>query len=269
MTRSRLATIVILLTLWSMPAQADGAKTHVGHDRGSVLIEGSIGAHHVYLMKNIPDDFSGDVILNSPGGLESAALDVAEEIVRRRLSVVVRGRCASACAQYLLVAGKHRRAEANAVIGFHGNMAWWNARAGDLFEGDIEMSRVAKQLTERANALYDRMGVDPEFMVMSGDMVRPVCFRKIEGRRGLGAYRAETVARVWSMGPEDFKRFGIEVDGLWNDYDEWRARLAALALPGADKWVYVVFKPASTQDGPEISIPICSPDMLEHRAAPK
>lgn len=71
------------------------------------------------------------------------------------------------------------------------------------------------------------------------------------------------------MGPQDCKRLGIEVDELWNNMDEWRARLAARALPSADQWVYVVLKPASTPPRHEISISLCGQDTPGREAVAK
>ncbi|WP_211100306.1 hypothetical protein, partial [Azospirillum sp. B4] len=59
------------------------------------------------------------LILESGGGDVAVALDMARLIHERQLDVVVRGRCASACALLPFLAGRRKTVPAGAVLEFH------------------------------------------------------------------------------------------------------------------------------------------------------
>jgi len=65
---------------------------------------------------------TGDVLvhLRSPGGTVKAGITIGREIHRRNLDVVVDGRCASACANYLFAAGRQKRVVDKGVLLMHG-----------------------------------------------------------------------------------------------------------------------------------------------------
>jgi hypothetical protein len=59
------------------------------------------------------------VIVDSPGGDVSSAVDIANLIHRRKLNIVVDGRCFSACANYLFPAGHSKSLRPQSFLGIH------------------------------------------------------------------------------------------------------------------------------------------------------
>lgn len=97
------------------------------------------------------------LIITSGGGDENAAMDVADVVSQRGLSVTVRGRCVSACANTILVAGSARRLENRAVVAFH--------HSSPVIEKNyIAVHRPAPERivtgAERVRALYREKGVN-------------------------------------------------------------------------------------------------------------
>ena len=65
------------------------------------------------------------LILNSGGGDELAALKLAKEISNHNIDVIVDGACISACAHFILPAARKVYIVEGSIIGFHGNIFGW------------------------------------------------------------------------------------------------------------------------------------------------
>lgn len=121
------------------------------------------------------------LIINSGGGDELAALKLAKEISKQNIDVVVDGACISACAHILLPAARKVFIVEDSVIGFHGNIFGWlelfartnQDEYNDLLEDsaaiakflnstgvDIDVLFCAANLHEpKAKIIYDELNV--------------------------------------------------------------------------------------------------------------
>ena len=63
-----------------------------------------------------------DIIIQSTGGDALAAIRMAKAIYKNNSSLVIRGVCYSACANYLMPAAKNVVVEDGAIIGYHGDI---------------------------------------------------------------------------------------------------------------------------------------------------
>ena len=61
------------------------------------------------------------LLIQSEGGDVEAAIDLAKEIIKRKISVVVRGYCYSSCANYILPSGRQVYVEPGSRVLFHGD----------------------------------------------------------------------------------------------------------------------------------------------------
>lgn len=133
------------------------------------------------------------VIVDSPGGAVESALDMAELMRARGMSIYVRGLCASSCANYLFVAAKLKVLGPDAIVGWHGSPA--SEHIGGLDElKPPERARAAailRGLARKERDLFARLGLDPR-MLCAGD-------KSIEKAGAVG----------WTMPIHSMARFGV------------------------------------------------------------
>lgn len=113
------ATLVLLgFTSAFLASEADHS---VGFGLGNdVVFEGYLTAETAAdLVARLQAPSVDHLIITSGGGDENAAMDVADVVNQRGLRVTVRGRCVSACANTILIAGSARYLENRAVVAFH------------------------------------------------------------------------------------------------------------------------------------------------------
>jgi hypothetical protein len=94
------------------------------------------------------------LILDSGGGETGAAIRIAQGIRERGLDVVVTGRCASSCANYLFAAGA-RRTIRDGVVAFHG--------------GSLSLNTDPARVSAEAE-LYARLHIDLELLRLPGEL---------------------------------------------------------------------------------------------------
>ncbi|MFZ4122802.1 MAG: hypothetical protein ACOYKM_14210 [Caulobacterales bacterium] len=144
------------------------------------------------------------VTLNSPGGFADPAFAAADVIERRRLTLRINKQCLSACADILLAAA-HTVVLDEAVVGFHGNPAMFDAYRQSLGLGHTMHCTAA--WGQRFEALYRRQGLNVEFwreMVrrMPDNVVEPMPNRELSpgcpriGMRGPVAYWLPTSSQL-------------------------------------------------------------------------
>ena len=129
---SRLA-LITLLALFMADAGAtnrvDAIRRQMGPGDSAII---SDGRYTIYLIGAITPALARDfkeatehgplidtVIVDSQGGDMSSALDIANLIYRRKLNIVVDGRCFSACANYLFPAGHLKSLRGQSFLGIH------------------------------------------------------------------------------------------------------------------------------------------------------
>jgi ATP-dependent protease ClpP protease subunit len=62
-----------------------------------------------------------EIILNSSGGDEIAAIHIGEIVKKNRINTTVSGRCLSACFQYIFLASNRKLIKENSIVAFHSN----------------------------------------------------------------------------------------------------------------------------------------------------
>ena len=115
------------------------------------------------------------LVVDSGGGDEDAALELAAEIQRRKLTVVAVRTCFSACASYVLAASPAREVRGVTLIGFH------HTSTALLLTAEARSSTPAPllaQLRRRAaeeRQLYQAAGLDLRLLTDPLYDLRPVC----------------------------------------------------------------------------------------------
>jgi hypothetical protein len=94
------------------------------------------------------------LIIDSPGGYDEAAIDLGRFLLDRRMRVVVRNRCVSACANFVFLPAFEKVVEPSSTVAFHSSVLWWDrmAREGRLQE-DREAFEVRAQIAQKGARL--------------------------------------------------------------------------------------------------------------------
>lgn len=90
----------------------------------TVLLRGPISDTTARRFKEaLADPSISRVLVASGGGLVEPSLDIANEILARKLDVEVVGDCFSSCANYIFPAGATKSISGLGVVAWHGNMS--------------------------------------------------------------------------------------------------------------------------------------------------
>jgi ATP-dependent protease ClpP protease subunit len=100
--------------------------------------------------------------IDSPGGNIASALDIATLIHKRKLKIVVDGKCLSACANYLFVAAEMKIVLPGSVVGIHQTTHHYIGKDGKristtaLHQTDINESTTTREAASKIRALQIR-----------------------------------------------------------------------------------------------------------------
>jgi len=141
-----------------------------GSNEGGVLLySGPTDAAMLQFFETVPK--KARVRITSTGGRESIALSIAEKIEAKEIGLIVEGYCLSSCAQYLIPASENTVISEDSLVAFHTN-SYGGIAIGMIPKGSKELDQNAN----RAKKLYERNGLDPEFLEVSTSAVGPHCF---------------------------------------------------------------------------------------------
>ena len=177
-------------------------------------------------VRAVPANRPLQLVLLSSGGHASAALEVAEELLRRDVTVVTGPICASACANYLFMAADRRVVGPKSILAFHGGRsasligqveaALAAARAKKDGAATAQLTAALQRLQAerpREQALLRAAGVDVAFFDR---------FDRLTPCPG-------TRVRAFVFSPEALGRSGVKVSGWFGPKSE--AQLQALLAP--------------------------------------
>jgi hypothetical protein len=161
-----------------------------------IRLIGIITPNVVSQFKRLITDKTSTVSLSSEGGVTEAALEIAEDIQRRKLEIKVLDLCISSCANYLFVAGAKRTVLPKAVVGWHGGHSFKPFRPSVDSPGRL----VEKEtLLLREQLLYARSRVSLDLIIYSGLLTL--------GKTVDGAIQRQYT--IWSPSAQELERLGI------------------------------------------------------------
>ncbi len=103
----------------------------VREDRDTLSLHGPILPGDLDKFRSVFDEHVTSVIVNSDGGDVYEAIQIGMILRDARVTVIVRGRCLSSCANYLFTAGAQRVID-DGIVGFHGNANALTAQYGGV-----------------------------------------------------------------------------------------------------------------------------------------
>lgn len=173
-----LATSLMITSLW---AQADSpqeleellsASAQISRASDEVSFNGFLTPDNTRrLLSELRKGETSLLRITSGGGYIASALDIAEEIMLRKINVEVSSLCASSCANYIFVAGKKKHILPGAVVMWHGGADQKDFREFRECKREVssfsgakrkvtDESISASRLTaERERSLYTQLGV--------------------------------------------------------------------------------------------------------------
>lgn len=117
------------------------------------------------------------LVINSFGGSEDAALDIAAIIKARKLTVVVDGVCMSACAQYILTSASSGQIRPGSLVAFHTSsyaIHEWSSRYSAK-DGDYRfLATASADLSKRIEKLLPAVG-EESMLLGAFSMLKPLC----------------------------------------------------------------------------------------------
>lgn len=100
--------------------QADAPQVWFRTSSDEIRLTGEIRPDSFEQFTKVAEGGFRRVVLNSPGGMEFAAMRIAQDPRYKDADIVVSEKCISACANYLAVLGRSLAVDCDSVIGFHG-----------------------------------------------------------------------------------------------------------------------------------------------------
>jgi hypothetical protein len=188
--------------------QALLAKGKVYRTPQGIKIDGPINFKSPQRFKELLGKNDTTVILDSPGGITSAALDIAEIIQERKLNVVVDGTCLSSCANYLFLAGNKKSAKKFSLVGFHGSeygtFLTHFAHQKDIQKRDAEEFLREVRFLDRGKVSYD--------VVLYGGLMGLYCGNDLQHKA------CKTIAqKTWYPSRQDLAQAGVQgLDDFWH-----------------------------------------------------
>lgn len=196
----------------------------------TIVISGPITQQSFINFKNLLDEYTKEIVLDSEGGLTSAALDIAELIQLKGLNVTVNGACISSCANYLFIAGKEKRVLINSIVAWHGGHHSQPFREGD----SKEILKLREVLFRKEQLLYVRARTSLDLIIYSG--IVSSGFLTGEKKKHLSTAGTETLVDIadrefdcWAPNQLMLERLGVvNIKEFW--YPKSREEAEALFL---------------------------------------
>ena len=165
------------------------------------------------------------IYINSQGGSSEAGLKIGEFVAKNDISVIVVGACHSACANYVFLPSKDKKAIAIANIGMHGGYQSYRKQRLSLLEilpNDIKQLYRKSFESEEFNInqeifLLKSANINPEIIEESAKKTLyagAVLNTTIEGREK--NYKVEKIKNseyeLWFPSAKDYKIWGIDIE---------------------------------------------------------
>jgi hypothetical protein len=150
----------------------------------------------------------GFFVIRSPGGYFPPAMKIADTLLEKDVTVVIRDYCLSACANYIFVATNRTYVLKNSVVAWHGGPAGGNCDR--YLEGDHAAVGSGAEATCRSLALrkifFQKRGIQPGFIYNPPTPYARMMFNilKDPGRRSSGLAPGHRSKIFWMWNPRSY-----------------------------------------------------------------
>jgi hypothetical protein len=180
-------------------AQADTPSANAVHYRGEINAE-----NNRRFFAGIGNRAIERLFIDSGGGEVEAGIELGDWVFRRRIDVVVEGRCLSSFANYVFPAGRRKIVREGAVVAWHGN--YHHLQATGLWRDDVA-ARMARTGEDAATAERRVRGQMLHLVALERGF-----FRRIGVDQHLcwvGKVPLYSAPNYYTMSAKDMKRYGV------------------------------------------------------------
>lgn len=184
-----LVTLLVLSSPADVRASSSDQSSCNRPSPDTLVVSGEIGASLAECVDRLFSDAITQLVLDSRGGSAAFALDIAEKLEGRRLTMIVRGECNSSCANYFLPLASTLVVEPGAVILIHGGVDPALVAQAESRNGSTDVEALRKT-AERQADFVSRNDVPPGWL-----LYRDAGSTAVEGLDGAwGDFNAATKA---------------------------------------------------------------------------
>jgi len=184
----------------------------------SVSYSGYINEQSIAPIIHAIQEGANELIVDSIGGEEDAAIKLAHIIHANNVNITVDGVCMSACAFYLFPASQTRTIKPNSLVTFHNNSysAVHLLNVNTLFK-DLKLD--IKTTSEDAKALYNKLGISAEVFNDAQKVLGAVCFEadSFNAEENIGVLMGY---EVWVPTKQYMMKNGYDFQGYWPNSPE-------------------------------------------------
>lgn len=149
--------------------------------------------------------------ITSAGGDALAGMSIGLAVRRRNFDVVADRICASACAQYVFVAGRGKFIARDTFVAFHSSPT---AAAVALARSPLrDSASLFSEGRAREKAFYDELGIDARLPIVTATLLRPVC---VSVRGGVQPQTVDDVGVGWASNAVVLSRHQLKALGVRN-----------------------------------------------------
>lgn len=170
-------------------------------------------------------------LITSGGGIVNSAINMTHTLNEHNVEIIIRSKCLSACAQYLLALGQNVTVEANTAIGFHRNpyASWLVLLHAGVIEDPQDNYWSGSQINAALTFLaYQKYGTDinlalePSLQQDYGCIAKMLTRKDLEGNEVHKGFRATVKYSWWVPSREVINNYRqSEIKGWWpNNYQD-------------------------------------------------
>lgn len=218
-------TILVLFLGFNGTAQAGWER--ISPD--TIRVTGDIDRDSYQDYLKVAEGGYSTLILKSAGGVPPVALQIAEDVASRDVSVVVDGYCLSACANYLAFSGQRLTVKCDSFLAWHGTLetpdkALVNMRA--KHEPEALITAYIQWLTDfktRERSFFEKIDIDYRLLQDATEIIRAenvapeVSFNLDEFT---GDYSVTRSAALWIPTPDVLQDYGVDTKGFCQRYED-------------------------------------------------
>lgn len=163
------------------------------------------------IIKKIELNHATEIIISSPGGDESASIELGKYLRKNKIKVVVDGVCMSSCSQYILLPSFKSFISNGSLVAFHYSSYYIYEMFKDKNYSE-KIKRSAKLAHDQTFEMYKSSNIELEILRDSMIAIHPVC--RISDDK-MNMISLKTIGEFWVPSADYMKDIGFNINGFW------------------------------------------------------
>jgi hypothetical protein len=185
---------------------------------GSLVVKGAIDKKlaEVFAAALRSDPNIRSITITSAGGDAREGLRIGRLIAEQKLEVIAEGVCASACAQYIFLAGARKTVQPGAVLLFHSSPTGMARSLRSA--GADNAARLFEQVAAQERELYRSLGIREDLGELIAAAMIPVCVAVAPGQ---ASDDANSYGIGWKFSAVMLSKGALQQLGVRNVEGDW------------------------------------------------